>query len=205
MITIILQGIMMGIVLCLMVGPIFFQLIQITIESNPRTALIYVAGAWLSDLLCILLVIFAWSKLSELEAEYHYITGWITGLMLFALGVVSFFKKVEIQEVNRINSTSKNTFYFATGFLINTLNPLATLYWLGIASNMNAMNIHGTPNILLFFACIWLTLIASDFVKIAFAKKLKTTLRAEKLMLLNKILGLTLVCCAMILLWRLRN
>jgi threonine/homoserine/homoserine lactone efflux protein len=199
MITIIFQGIMMGIILCLMVGPIFFQLIQITIENNPRTALIYVAGAWLSDFLCILLVIFAWSKLSELEARYHHITGWMTGLMLLTLGIVSFFKKVDIQEIKPINTAAKSAFYFTTGFLINTLNPLATLYWLGIASNMNAMNIHGTANILLFFACMWFTLIATDFVKIAFAKKLKTTLTAQKLTLLNKILGVTLVCCSLIL------
>jgi threonine/homoserine/homoserine lactone efflux protein len=199
MITIILQGIMMGIILCLMVGPIFFQLIQICIESNSRTALIYVAGAWLSDFICILLVIFAWSKLSQLEAQHHHITGVMTSLMLLVFGIRSFFRKVEIQDVKPINSRAKNTFYFATGFIINTLNPLATIYWLGIASNMNAMNIHGTSNILLFFACIWLTLIATDFVKIAFAKKLKTMLNAQKLTLLNKILGVLLVCCGLML------
>ncbi len=202
MIAIIIQGIMMGIVLCLMVGPVFFQLIQITIENSPRTGLIYVMGAWLSDFLTILLVIFAWSKLSEIEAQYHHITGWATGLMLLVFGIVSFFKKVEIQENKPINSAAKNTFYFATGFIINTLNPLATLYWLGIASNMNVMNIHGTSNVLLFFACIWFTLIATDFVKIAFAKKLKQSLRAEKLLLLNKVLGVILVCCGIVLIIR---
>ena len=196
MITIIFQGIMMGFVLCLMVGPVFFQLIQITIENNPRTGLIYVAGAWLSDFITILLVIFAWSKLNEIEAQYHDITSWATSIMLVIFGVVSFFKKVKMQTIKPINSTSKNTFYFATGFIINTLNPLATIYWLGISSNMNAMNIRGTSNIILFFACMWLTLIATDFVKIAFAKKLKETLNAEKLTVLNKVLGVILVCCA---------
>ncbi len=199
MITIILQGIAMGFILSLMVGPVFFQLLQICIENNSRTGFIYVAGAWLSDFLCILLVIFAWSKLSEIEARFHYISGWITSFMLVVFGVISFFKKVKIEEREPLSSVAKNSFHFATGFIINTLNPLVTIYWLAIASNMEAMNIKTTSQVLLFFASIWLTLIATDFIKIAFAKKLKQLLNVEKLQLLNQVLGISLVGCGVIL------
>jgi threonine/homoserine/homoserine lactone efflux protein len=203
MITTILQGILMGFVLSLMVGPIFFQLIQITIDQNPRMGLIYVAGAWLSDLLSIVLVIIAWSKISEIEAQYHTASGLISGIVLLAFGIGSFFKKATVHEVKPIQSTSVKSMYFMTGFVVNSLNPMALLYWLAIASNMSALNVKGNAAIAIYFACIWLTLIGVDFLKMAFAKKLKENLNPNKLSIVNKLMGAALFGSGILMLVRL--
>jgi threonine/homoserine/homoserine lactone efflux protein len=93
--------------------------------------------------------------------------------------------------------------YFMTGFVVNSLNPMALLYWLAIASNMSALNVKGNAAIAIYFACIWLTLIGVDFLKMAFAKKLKENLNPNKLSIVNKLMGAALFGSGILMLVRL--
>ena len=53
---IICQGILAGLWINILVGPIFFGLIQLAAERGARAGLIYAAGIWLSDILLVFAV-----------------------------------------------------------------------------------------------------------------------------------------------------
>ena len=53
-----LQGIQTGLVLCIMLGPIFFALVQAGVERGMRAGLMVGLGIWISDLIFILSIFF---------------------------------------------------------------------------------------------------------------------------------------------------
>jgi threonine/homoserine/homoserine lactone efflux protein len=64
----------LGLVLCLMVGPLFFTLVQTGVEEGLRAGTMVGLGIWVSDLLYIFAVYGGMSYLSQFTARDHFST-----------------------------------------------------------------------------------------------------------------------------------
>ncbi len=199
MLSIILEGIIVGVTLSILIGPVFFQLIQATIENGVRAGLIYASGIWLSDIIFIFLTIFACSQISQFEKDFHHGLNIASSLLLIGFGIVNFIQKPKILTEQNNNYTLQSGIYFVSGFVVNSINPATTLIWIALASRLQIMKINTTALITAYFLSIWLTIALFDLLKIAFAKKLKSNLNQQNLSLLNKIIGGTLCACGIFL------
>ena len=109
MLAIFLEGVVFGLILTIMLGPIFVALTQTGIEKGARAGFTVGLGVWTSDLLVILFSYLFISKVDALVQDevFKYWMGSVGGFILITFGIAIFLKKTEsIKEGG--SYTSKN-------------------------------------------------------------------------------------------------
>lgn len=186
----IISGFLLGLALIFSVGPVIFTIFKLRINYSITSALFFVTGVWLSDLIWILLANFFSNLLKEL-ANYEKNIAICGGLFLIGIGIYNlFFKKYHYKNDsdNGIKITGyTNVGVMITGFLINTLNPAVIGLWLAAATKAisNSLN----EKFVLFSVCMLLNM-GADLLKINLAGKLKEKLNDKNIAIVNKISGL---------------
>ena len=203
MIQSILKGLALGFVLALSVGPIIFTIIKQSLNNGHRGGFSFVAGVWLSDLILVFLSNWFTALVSEL-LEYKKMIGYGGSAFLLAMGIYfAFFKKVHLA-----TDAAGNTLpfrkrdvarIFASGFLINTLNPGVIIFWLGNATVLSVT--HTLEQRIIIFSVCLLVNMAADFGKVMMAGKLRSRLTLRTLSIINKISGTILIGFGLALLW----
>jgi threonine/homoserine/homoserine lactone efflux protein len=197
-----LKGITYGLILSILIGPIFFALIQAGIEKGIKTGLAVAAGIWLSDFLYIITVYLGLSWISEVAASpnFKFYVGTIGGVILIAFGIGTLLNNKEIDKTKKI----KQSGYFAhavKGFLLNTVNPFTILFWVAMSSEVWTTE----PTITeaaLFFGGIFSILVLTDFIKVSLAKQISKYLKTSYILTFRKIVGIVLLIGGFVLIYR---
>jgi threonine/homoserine/homoserine lactone efflux protein len=199
MLEAIISGLLLGLALIFSVGPVIFTVLKLRINYGISSALYFISGVWMSDLLWVVTANL-FSELIKQLLTYRAIIGTLGGLFLISLGVYYlFFKKypntVEDTSVRVTGST--HTKLFITGFLINTLNPGVIALWLGATTK----TISYTFNEILvtFSLCLGLN-VSADILKIYLAGKLKKKLTPHNISRINKFSGFLFIAFGLLLL-----
>ena len=190
----IVNGITLGLVLMISVGPVIFSIIKQSLNNGREGGFSFIAGVWLSDILLII-VSNAFSELVTYMMEYRKILGILGSLFLLLMGVFYvFFKKIKLQnpEGGILKFTRTDILkIFSSGFLLNTLNPNVFLFWLGTATAF-ASEYSFNERIMIFSICLIIN-VTADIVKVLMAGKLRTRLTLHNITLINKISGSILI------------
>jgi threonine/homoserine/homoserine lactone efflux protein len=203
MLQAILKGLALGFVLALSVGPIIFTIIKQSVDNGHRGGFSFVAGVWLSDIILVALSNAATSLVAEL-LEHKKEIGIGGSIFLIAMGAYFvFFKKVKL--ANSGNGAAPKfrkrdmARIFASGFIINTLNPGVIIFWLG---NATVLSITHTlqQRIIIFSVCLLVNM-AADTGKVMMAGSLGKRLTLHNLSIINKISGLLLIGFGVVLAW----
>ena len=90
-----LKGIISGITISFLIGPIFLALADITITKGWRSGLSYIAGVLISDIVLIYLVetILQQFPFDSIKTQI----GIVGGIMLIAFGIVTYFAKATLK------------------------------------------------------------------------------------------------------------
>ena len=204
MIEAIWKGLALGIVLALSVGPIIFTIIKQSLTSGHKGGFSFVTGVWLSDIILVILSNVFTEWVTRL-LEYKKLIGYGGSSFLIALGVFFFFfKKVHLKSTSgsiHIDELSVHDMLktFASGFLINTLNPGVLAFWLGNATVL-ALTHTLKQRIVIFSTCLIINM-AADVGKVLMAGKLRKRLTVHNLNIINKISGAILIAFGIALLY----
>jgi threonine/homoserine/homoserine lactone efflux protein len=199
----VLKGLALGFVLALSVGPIIFTIIKQSLDNGHKGGFSFVAGVWISDILLVVLS----NTLTELVQTLLEHTKAIAlggGGFLIAMGVFFiFFKKVTVAtdgggSAARFRKRDAARI-FASGFIINTLNPGVILFWLGNATVLS-LNHTLQERIIIFSVCLLVNM-SADVGKVMMADKLRPKLTFRTLSIINKIAGIILIGFGVALLW----
>ena len=156
------HGMLLGLVFLVSFGPIFFALIETSINRGFWAAASIALGTMLSDASYIMLSFFGVTTFLE-SNEIRFWIGIIGGIVLIIIGGFTFFKKPKIEKVQLI---SPNGFGYVTyavkGFLINTLNPFVFIFWLSTMSIVSVEYPTSQTDRLIFFAGTLFTIFSSD-------------------------------------------
>jgi threonine/homoserine/homoserine lactone efflux protein len=199
----VLKGLALGLVLALSVGPVIFTIIKQSLNSGHKGGFSFVAGVWVSDILLVTLSNTLTTLVSTLQ-EHSTVIAYCGGVFLIAMGVYFvFFKKAVIatdggggearfrkRDMARI---------FASGFIINTLNPGVILFWLGNATALSAS--HTLKDRIIIFSVCLLINMAADFAKVMAAGTLRRKLTVRTLSVINKVAGTILIGFGIALIW----
>jgi threonine/homoserine/homoserine lactone efflux protein len=190
----IVNGITLGLVLMISVGPVIFSIIKQSLNNGREGGFSFIAGVWLSDILLIF-VSNAFSELVTYMMEYRKMIGIVGSLFLLLMGVFYvFFKKIKLQspEGGIVKFTKTDILkIFSSGFLLNTLNPNVFLFWLGTATAF-ASEYSFDERIIIFSICLIIN-VTADIFKVLMAGKLRTRLTLHNITLINKISGTILI------------
>lgn len=193
-----LKGIVTGFVLSIMIGPVFFVILETSIRRGVKAALALDLGVLISDLVYILIAYVFYSEVSGLiNGENKGILKLIGGILFVIYGAFTFFKKPKEEKVDEVGNVVQNSSdYFMLalkGFLLNFANPLVIFYWFSVIT-MGAKNSeHAGTNensILFFLGVILVTFFSFDLLKIFGAKKLRPLVTEKLLVALNHLIGI---------------
>ena len=193
MIEPVISGILLGSVLALLVGPVFFMIINTSIKKGFLPASMLAFGVLLSDALFVVLTYFGSSVLFYLQ-EYDYIVGFSGGLLIIIFGVFTFFKKatVSADALEMIDDSKTRIIDVIKGFTMNSLNPSALLFWLGVAGTISLKEkYHGWYSAAFYGATLGMVF-STDLLKAWVAARLKGIITSRFLIWMNRISGIAL-------------
>ena len=190
----VLKGLALGFALALSVGPIIFTIIKQSLNNGHRGGFSFVAGVWVSDILLVILSNSLTAVVTLLDT-HEKVVGSLGGLFLVLMGLYFiFFKKVTIPKPDVPEPRFRKrdmARIFASGFLINTLNPGVIFFWLGNATVL-APNHTIQERIIIFSVCLLVNM-GADVGKVMMAGKLRSKLTVHTLAVINKISGSLLI------------
>lgn len=199
----VLKGLLLGSVLALSVGPIIFTIIKQSLNNGHKGGFSFVAGVWLSDIVLVVLSNTVTALVSQ-ALTHSRIIGFGGSVFLIAMGIYfAFFKKVSLAKDPAGNETRFRkrdmARVFASGFLINTLNPAVIFFWLGNATVLSAT--HTLRERIIIFSIALFINMSADVGKVMMAGRIRNKLTLKTLTIINRISGTILIGFGMFLLW----
>lgn len=192
---VILKGVGYGLLLSMMIGPVFFMIIQTSVERGFKSAVLVAGGVALSDALYITLSYLSISQITANDQIKIYLAN-LGGVMLIIFGLYNLLiksRKKSLEEVEHMKT--KNPWrYIAKGFIINGLTPIVLLYWIGTVSiATSTFGYKSLSSALLFFGAIIFTVFTMDILKAKLADKLRHLLTQKFIQRLNILMGVILI------------
>lgn len=193
MIKVILEGIACGLILSLMLGPVFFGLLHTSIHKGFSKALIYASGVAFSDAFFIVITYFGIAGFMD-DPSFRKVLMVIGGLIMITFGLYYIFKKasdtIELKPDKKVIN-KKNI--WLKGFLLNAINPSVFIFWIGIVSYTGITYQNDRLFIFLFFSSCILTVFGTDALKAYIANKIKIFFTNRILNKMNKVLGIAIL------------
>ena len=200
----ILEGILGGLSLAILFGPIFIVLVQTALERGARAGLTVGTGIWTSDFLIIGLFYYFLSKIQNVveDPDFIFWFGAIGGLIMLIFGIYIFLRKTTLDYSKVKISAVHFLGYWTKGFLVNTINPFTFIFWLGfITSFLITRRLDGFDSGLLL-GSILLTIIITDSLKVILAKLIRKKLNEGLLSTINKIAGIAVSIFGLVIFYR---
>jgi threonine/homoserine/homoserine lactone efflux protein len=203
---VIFKGVVTGFILSIMIGPVFFMLIETSIVKGIRAALAFDIGVLLSDIIYISIVFFFLSEVTAAIDENKNILTVIGGIILIIFGVFNALKKQEAKLntdfIQLVHQPRDYGVLLMKGFFLNFLNPMVLFYWFAVLTIDTDRVALGGWQAISFIAIILLTFFSVDILKIFGAKKLRVFITPSVLKRLNLILGAILMIFGIVLIIR---
>lgn len=201
---IILNGLQLGIVLTFLVGPVFFTIIQTSIERGFWRGALVAAGVSLSDILYVTICYLGLAQVMA-NSNLKVYMAYGGGAILIGFGLYHFFIKSRKMITDIQNPLSEINFfrYFVKGFIINGITPMVLFFWIGAVSIATIdFGYSKLGEFVLFFGSVLATVLTTDILKAYLADKLRRIITPRSLMVMNIILGVMLIFfgCRLILL-----
>lgn len=184
------QGILPGLILSAAIGPVFFMLVQTSIQRGFKLAMTMEFGIIMSDAFCIICAYFGLASFFQ-NPEYKNIIFSIGSLVLVIFGVVMFLshKKVNFQVDDELKKGDK-TKLFWKGFLFNISNPSVIFFWMAFVGLSLPRFSDSRVNVAAYFLGTVITVFSIDVLKAWSANKIKKFMTQKAMVNFNKIAGL---------------
>ena len=201
-----IDGIQIGLILCCLIGPIFFALIQAGVEEGLRAGTMVGLGIWISDVLFIAAVYFGLAYVTRLISgeNFSLYLGIGGSIILMVFGLSAYFSKppsIDL-EMGRPMRSSSYWSLWLKGFLINTVNPFTVIFWLGLMTTTVIDGNLSTYETQMFFGGILGTIVLTDFLNVVLAKWIRRVMQPKHVLWLRRISGVALIIFGVVLLVR---
>lgn len=202
------QGIVTGFWLSLSFGPIFFLLLQTSIQKGIRQAIALDIGVFLSDFFYIVIAFFG---ASMVLAKYDIWIGIIGGGVLVVFGIAPFFNKPAKPIPENLEAIDPDVLapvsargamiverlhlpkLIVKGFVVNLFNPSVLIIWFGAAAWAFKTFEGKTLPVIFYFAVTLVTYFGIDILKIYLALRLKHFINPQAMAIVHKISGLVIM------------
>jgi threonine/homoserine/homoserine lactone efflux protein len=192
---IIFNGIIYGITLAFLIGPVFFTIIQTSIERGFTSGIFVAIGVSLSDIFYICISYLGLLQFLD-NGNSKIFLAYVGGAVLLLFG----FYYIFIKSKRLINFDLKTISYSSPGklilkgFVINGLSPMVLFFWIAMVSVATTQYGYNTLNeIGIYFTSIVVTVFTTDLIKARLADKLRALITQRFVRILNIVLGLALV------------
>lgn len=207
MIGAILEGISYGLILSALTGPIFFSILQVSIEKGTKAGTVLVAGQWFSDFIYIGFTFLGAEYMEQLQQDeairgpLTFYLGIAGSIFLAILGIVLILAKPSKLEDGATIKNKSLPGYFLQGFLLNTLTPFPLFFWVSLMSSLVGRG-YEDPKILSLCISVMIVVVLTDLLKVYGAKYLSRFLSERTILVVRRLAGLALVGFGIFLFYR---
>jgi threonine/homoserine/homoserine lactone efflux protein len=191
----VLKGIFSGIVLAFLVGPVFFTIIQTSIERGFRSGFFVAIGVSLSDAVYISVSYLGIYQLFD-QGNFREYLAYTGGAVLLIFGLYYLLiksRKMRLYTVDNLPARSPFRL-FLKGFIINGLSPMVLIFWIGTVGVATTEFGYDTPSEAIpYFATIVTTVFLTDLLKAKLADRLRLVITPNFIRTLNIVVGLVMV------------
>lgn len=195
---IVFNGVAYGILLAFLIGPVFFTIIQTSIERGFRNGVYVAVGVSLSDAMYIVVCYLGLVQVMEAENIKVYMA-YGGGAVLLGFGIYYLFiksRKLIQQDIKSLPAKSWSRLMMK-GFIINGLSPMVLFFWLATVGVATTQFGYTDPQeAFVFFASIVGTVFSTDVIKAKLADKLSVLMTPRIIQVMNIVLGVVLVIFA---------
>jgi threonine/homoserine/homoserine lactone efflux protein len=197
------EGILLGLVLSVLTGPIFFTILQVSIEKGVKAGTALVAGQWISDYLYIGLTFWGASYMQQLQADETFkeqlelYLGTAGSIFLAILGLILLLVPSKKTEEAKLGNRGIVGF-LGQGFLINSLTPFPILFWISLMGSAVGRGMDFSACISLGLS-VMLVVMLTDMIKVYAARYIRKFLTAKMIQNVRKGAGIALMLSGLIL------
>lgn len=202
----ILKGVVTGFILSIMIGPVFFVLLETSIRKGIKAAIAFDLGVLINDIAYIAIAFLFYNQVEQLSAgQDNSILRLIGGTLFLGYGVYNYLKKVEgiaiETDANKTKSMRSYLLLALKGFLLNLANPMVVFYWFSVMTlgAKDAAEGGSSSSMLVFIGSILITFFSIDLLKIIGAKSLRPLVTKRLLKILNRFIGIIFVTFGVVL------
>jgi len=192
---IVLNGIKFGLILALLIGPVFFAIIQTSVEKGFWNGALVALGVSLSDIFYVSVCYLGMAQMLE-NGQFRMYLAYSGGTILILFGLYHLLVKSKRgMESKVLVSGGRSAFrYVVKGFVINGLSPMVPIFWIGAISIATLdLGYAGGFNLVIFLISLLTTVLITDVAKAYLADKLRSLVTPRFLTVMNVALGILLI------------
>lgn len=192
MIEAVFSGILAGLVIAILIGPVFFTLLNSSLQKGFRAGLFVAFGICFSDLVYLLVADFGLSELINNDT-FKTILGYVGGGLMMIVGIAAFVLKPPTKGQDDELPPNADMKHLMKGFLINFLNPFVLLFWISSVGLASLNEKFTREDKFIYFTTILLTILSTDILKAYTATKISGLLKPGLITRVHKISGIVLI------------
>lgn len=190
-----LKGIIIGMLVCLPVGPLGLLAIQRTISKGRKIGFLSGVGAATSDLIYSFIAILGISFVGEFLNKNRYLIDELTGILFLIVGInilVSGIEKGKVKEATKEELMHP----FFIHFLLGLSNPMTFIIFFTIFTKMGIdVNGGGVLKHIVFIISIFTGACITWFITTNIIERTKRKFKYESFIFMDKLIGSTIVLC----------
>ena len=189
----VVSGFLFGGLLAIMIGPVFFTLIQTSIHRGFYSGVLMAVGISLSDLIYVSLIYFGLSYVPDRNA-LEVALGVAGGAVMIVFGLNLMRKRGQRAAPVAVPlSGPQGVRQVLKGLALNGINPFVLIFWLGVVSMLTLRAHYTAAHHVAFLVSMLGTVFGSDMLKAYAANRLSSLITATLLTWLNRLAGAGLV------------
>lgn len=192
-------GFLYGFLLCFTFGPVFFRLIQTSIDTGYKRGILIAFGVTVADAILMFFAIFGTSYLPQLT-YFDDVISVIGASILFVLGFISIFKQ-KSQIIYPISKLSSFFYYFTAGIFLNLLNPSNYFAIFATSTYLVAKGMTLNERIVFFIFSLLATMTAESLIAF-YAHRMKRILTEKILKQINQAAGSIFIISGLLILYK---
>ncbi|MEQ8244377.1 LysE family transporter [Fulvivirga sp.] len=190
------NGLLFGFTLMVMIGPVFFTILQTSLEKGFGKSILVAIGVSLGDVVMILLTYFGLSQVIGFE-ENKELIGYIGAIILAVFGIVNILRsnKKFIPKADDEPIVGFYRFIFK-GLAINAISPFVPVFWIGTMSLATIEYGYKGYDLVVFFVTILIVVFSTDVLKGYLAARLSKLINERVMKILSIAVGIILILFA---------
>jgi len=184
------KGIIIGLIMAILIGPVFFALIQASIEKGIRSGVLMAIGISMSDTAYITVTYFGISQFLE-NTKFKIFLAIAGGLIMLVFGIRMFTKPVfHYSSRIHLEDSEAAIWKILKGFILNGINPFVLLFWIGVVSLVTVHWEYSLGEASVFFVSLLVTILLTDIGKVYLANNLRNSITPRLMKIINRVVGI---------------
>lgn len=197
----ILWGLAAGFTMSLMLGTVFFSLLQTSIKQGFRYGMAMAAGVIVCDMLFLILALGFSDAVAEFYTTHQEMLAWVGCLAFVVLGVVQISRKPSIAQVESANKQYTYLNRVMRGFLLNLVNPGNLVIWIVALNNPLTVGLPLNQKIHFSMAGLVAIFLTESGISIA-AQQFRRWATPKRLHQLDLVVGAVFIIAALQIAWK---